>query len=133
MSVNRRILDDISRLATSAAGLVQGAGREAETLFSHRLERLLDKMDLVPRDEFDAVKAMAAKARMENEALGKRLGVLEGGDSDRQCHGQAANRRRRTPQEHHQGCREARHKNINTHENCKKISNLSLSSSLRHR
>jgi BMFP domain-containing protein YqiC len=78
MSVNRRILDDISRLATSAAGLVQGAGREAETLFSHRLERLLDKMDLVPRDEFDAVKAMAAKARMENEALGKRLGVLEG-------------------------------------------------------
>ena len=78
MSVNRRILDDISRLVTSTAGLVQGAGREAETLFRHRLERLLDKMDLVPRDEFDAVKAMAAKARLENEALGKRLGVLEG-------------------------------------------------------
>lgn len=78
MSANRRILDDVSRLATSAAGLVQGAGREAESLLRQRLERLLDSMDLVPRDEFDAVKAMAAKARTENEALSKRLAVLEG-------------------------------------------------------
>lgn len=78
MSGNRRILDDVSRLATAAAGLVQGAGREAETLVRQRLERLLDGMDLVPRDEFDAVKAMAAKARLENEALGKRLAALEG-------------------------------------------------------
>jgi BMFP domain-containing protein YqiC len=77
MSANRRILDDISRLATSAAGLFQGAGREAENLFRQRLERLLDGMDLVPRDEFDAVKAMAAKARRENAALGKRLAALE--------------------------------------------------------
>jgi len=78
MSANRRILDDVARLATSAAGLFQGAGREAETLFRQRLERLLDRMDLVPREEFDAVKAMAAKARAENVALGKRLAILEG-------------------------------------------------------
>ena len=78
MSANRRLLDDFARLATSAAGLVQGAGREAENLFRQRLERLLDNMDLVPREEFEAVKAMAAKARLENEVLGKRLAVLEG-------------------------------------------------------
>ncbi len=78
MSANRRILDDVARLATSAAGLVQGAGREAESLLRQRLERLLNNMDLVPREEFEAVKAMAAKARTENEALGKRLTLLEG-------------------------------------------------------
>lgn len=77
MSENRRILDDVSRLATSAAGLVQGAGREAENLLRQRLERLLDRMDLVPREEFEAVKAMAAKARTENKALGERLSALE--------------------------------------------------------
>ncbi|MFP6773333.1 MAG: accessory factor UbiK family protein [Alphaproteobacteria bacterium] len=77
MSANRRILDDVAKLATSAAGLVQGAGREAETLLRQRLERLLDRMDLITREEFDVVKAMAAKARMENEALAKRLAALE--------------------------------------------------------
>ena len=76
-SGNRRILDDVSRLATSAAGLVQGAGREAETLLRQRLERLLDRMDLVTREEFDVVKAMAAAARLENEALAKRMAALE--------------------------------------------------------
>jgi hypothetical protein len=77
MSANRRLFDDVSRLATSAAGLVQGAGKEAETLVRQRLERLLDGMDLVTREEFDAVKAMAVKARTENEALSKRLAALE--------------------------------------------------------
>ena len=77
MSANRRLLDDVSRLATSAAGLVQGAGKEAEMLVCQRLERLLDGMNLVTREEFDAVKAMAAKARSENEALNKRLAAME--------------------------------------------------------
>lgn len=77
MSARRRMLDDVARLATGAAGLVQGAGREAETVFRVRLERLLDQMDLVPRDEFDAVKAMAAKTREENEALAARVAELE--------------------------------------------------------
>ncbi len=77
MSSNRRILDDVSKLATSAAGLVQGAGREAETLLRQRLERLLDRMDLVTREEFDVVKEMAAKARLENDALAARVTALE--------------------------------------------------------
>jgi hypothetical protein len=77
MSANRRLFDDVSRLATSAAGLVQGAGKEAEMLLRQRLERLLDGMDLVTREEFDAVKAMAAKARTENEALKTRIAALE--------------------------------------------------------
>ncbi|HZD25659.1 MAG TPA: accessory factor UbiK family protein [Alphaproteobacteria bacterium] len=74
---NRRMLDDIARLATSAAGVLQGTAREAETLMRQRLERLLDRMDLVPRDEFEAVKAMAAAARAENEELGQRVAKLE--------------------------------------------------------
>lgn len=78
MALRRRMMDDIAKLSTAAAGLVQGASREAETLFRQRLERLLDRMDLVTREEFEAVKAMAAKAREENEALGQRLARLEG-------------------------------------------------------
>ncbi len=77
MSANRRLFDDVSKLATSAAGLVQGAGREAEMLLRQRLERILDRMDLVTREEFDVVKEMAMQARMENELLAKRLTVLE--------------------------------------------------------
>ena len=77
MSANRRLFDDVSKLATSAAGLVQGAGREAEMLLRQRLERILDRMDLVTREEFDVVKEMAMQARLENELLAKRLTVLE--------------------------------------------------------
>ena len=77
MSANRRLLDDVSKLATAAAGLVQGAGREAEMLVRQRLERILDRMDLVTREEFDVVKEMAMQARMENELLAKRLTVLD--------------------------------------------------------
>ena len=77
MSANRRLFDDVSKLATSAAGLVQGAGREAEMLLRQRLERILDRMDLVTRGEFEVVKEMAIQARLENELLAKRLTVLE--------------------------------------------------------
>lgn len=77
MDARRRVLDDIAKVATSAAGLLQGAGREAETLLRQRLEGLFDRMDLVPREEFDAVKAMAAKARAENDALEARIARLE--------------------------------------------------------
>ena len=77
MSANRRLFDDVAKLATSAAGLVQGAGREAEMLLRQRLDRILDRMDLVTREEFDVVKEMAMQARMENELLAKRLTVLE--------------------------------------------------------
>ena len=77
MSANRRLFDDVSKLATSAAGLVQGAGREAEMLLRQRLERILDRMDLVTREEFDVAKEMAMQARMENELLANRLTVME--------------------------------------------------------
>lgn len=77
MAARRRMLDDIAKLSTAAAGVLQGASREAEGLLRQRLERLLDRMDLVTREEFDAVKAMAAKAREENEALAARLERLE--------------------------------------------------------
>lgn len=77
MVLRRRMLDDIAKLSTAAAGVLQGASREAETLLRQRLERLLDGMDLVSREEFEAVKTMAAKAREENEALAERLARLE--------------------------------------------------------
>lgn len=77
MTEARRILDDVARVATGAVGIIQGAGREAEELFRQRLERVLDKMDLVTRDEFDAVRAMALKAREENEALAAELAALK--------------------------------------------------------
>ena len=77
METRRRLLDDLAKLATSAAGLVQGAGQEVEQLLRQRLERLLDSFDLVTREEFEVVKAMAETARRENEALAARLAALE--------------------------------------------------------
>jgi len=77
MSGNRRLFDDVAKLATSAAGVVQGAGREAELILRQRLERILDRMDLVAREEFDVVKEMASKARLENEKLAERVTCLE--------------------------------------------------------
>lgn len=77
MDSSNRVLDDLAKLATSAVGILQGAGREAEELMRQRFERLLDRMDLVKREEFDAVKAMAVAAREENERLAKRLEELD--------------------------------------------------------
>ena len=77
MEARRRILDDIAQLVTSAAGVMQGAGQEVEQLVRQRFDRLLDSMELVTREEFDTVKAMAEAARLENEALAKRLDSLE--------------------------------------------------------
>lgn len=72
-----RILDDFARLLTDAAGAAQGVRREVENGIRAQLERLLNSMDLVQREEFEAVKEMAAKAREENEALSARLAALE--------------------------------------------------------
>ena len=72
-----RILDDFARLVTDAAGVAQGVRREAETLARAQLDRLITSMDLVSREEFDAVRDMAARARVENEALEKRIAALE--------------------------------------------------------
>jgi BMFP domain-containing protein YqiC len=72
-----RILDDLARLVTDAAGVAQGVRREAETVVRAQLDRLISSMDLVSREEFEAVRDMAARAREENEALKKRIDVLE--------------------------------------------------------
>ena len=82
-----RLFDDFSRLVTDAAGLAGGARREVETLVRSQLERLMAGMDIVSREEFEAVREMAALARAENDkleariaALEARLGVAEGGN-----------------------------------------------------
>ncbi len=72
-----RIFDDVARLMTDAAGMAQGLRREVETIGKTQLERLLSTMDLVQREEFEAVRDMAAAARDENEKLKARLAELE--------------------------------------------------------
>lgn len=74
---NNRILDELARMMTDAAGAAQGVKREVETLVRSQGEKLLRDMDVVSREEFEAVKAMAEKARAENEALAARLAALE--------------------------------------------------------
>ena len=109
MSGNRRLFDDVAKLATSAAGVVQGAGREAELLLRQRLERILDRMDLVTREEFDVVKEMASKARVENEILFERLTALEKviHESDAEFKTEGGKKSKREP-----GVKKPRNKNI---------------------
>jgi len=71
------MFDDAARMANGALGTLASLRREAEAQARQQFERLLDGLDLVTRDEFEAVKAMAAKARAEQEALTKRLDALE--------------------------------------------------------
>ncbi len=72
-----RILDEFARLMTDAAGAAQGVRREMETAFRAQAERLLNSMDIVQREEFEAMRDMAVKARAENAALAARLDALE--------------------------------------------------------
>jgi|TARA_R110002020_G_scaffold70169_3_gene182110 BMFP domain-containing protein YqiC len=76
-SGTNRILDDFAKLMTDAAGAAQGLRREAETAFQAQAERFLNNMDIVKREEFEAVREMAARARDENEALKARIEALE--------------------------------------------------------
>jgi hypothetical protein len=77
MQTENRLLDDLARVAGGAFGAVAGLRTEIEDLVKQRLERLLADLDHVPREEFEVVKAMAEKARMEQEALQKRVDALE--------------------------------------------------------
>jgi BMFP domain-containing protein YqiC len=77
MQVNNRLLDDLARLLTGAVGAAAGMKGEVETLLRERLRRLLDEAELVSREEFEAVKAVAARARAEQEALSARVAALE--------------------------------------------------------
>ena len=77
MQSRNKILEDVSQLMTNALGVGQGAREGAETAMSGLIDRSLADRDFVTREEFDAVRAMAQKAREENEALKARLDALE--------------------------------------------------------
>ena len=77
MQTQNRILDDLARVAGGALGVASSMCDEVEARLRAQFERLLADMDLVTREEFDAVKAMAAKAREEQEALAEKVAALE--------------------------------------------------------
>ena len=77
MQSRSKFLDDVSQLMTNAMGVAQGAREEAETAVKSIIDRWLADHDFVTREEFDAVKAMAQKAREENEELKARLEAIE--------------------------------------------------------
>jgi BMFP domain-containing protein YqiC len=77
MQTRNKIFDDISQLMSNAVGVAQGAKDEAETAMKSLVDRWLADRDFVTREEFDAVRAMAQKAREENAALSARLDLLE--------------------------------------------------------
>jgi BMFP domain-containing protein YqiC len=72
-----RILDELAKLMTDAAGAAQGVRREVETAFKGQAEKVLNSMDVVQREEFEAAREMAVRARAENKALAARIDALE--------------------------------------------------------
>jgi hypothetical protein len=74
---SNRFFDEIGRLMNDAAGAAQGVKREIDTVMRNQAEKILHDLDLIKREEFDAVKDMARKAREENEALKARIAALE--------------------------------------------------------
>lgn len=79
MQTRNRMFEDLSQLMTNAMGVAQGAKDDAETAMKSWIDRWMAERDFVTREEFDAVRAMAQKAREENEALSARIEALEGG------------------------------------------------------
>jgi BMFP domain-containing protein YqiC len=77
MQTQNRLLDDLARVATGALGAFSGMRGEVETRMKEQFERVLGRMNLATREEYDTVKAMAAKARAAQEALEKRVAALE--------------------------------------------------------
>ncbi len=78
MQPGNKFFDDMSKLMTNAMGVAQGAKTEAETAMKSFIDRWMADRDFVTREEFDAVKAMAQKAREENASLEARIAALEG-------------------------------------------------------
>jgi BMFP domain-containing protein YqiC len=74
---SNRFFDEAARLMNDAAGVAQGVRREFDTMLRHQAERILGDLDVVKREEFEAVKEMARLAREENEALKARIAALE--------------------------------------------------------
>ena len=77
MQTSNRLLDDLARVATGAAGALSGVRQEIEQIVRTRMERFLADLDLVTREEFEAVEAIASKARSEQEKLEERVAALE--------------------------------------------------------
>ena len=78
MQAGNKLFDDVSKLMTNAMGVAQGAKTEAETAMKGFIDRWMADRDFVSREDFDAVRAMAVKAREENVALEARIAALEG-------------------------------------------------------
>src|SRR5262245_50785488 len=76
-TTSSRFFDEIAKLMNSAAGAAQGVRREIDTLVKAQVERVLNELNVVQREEFDAVKEMASRAREENERLQARVAELE--------------------------------------------------------
>jgi len=94
MQTRNRLFDDAARLAGGAVGTLAGVRREIESLVRQQMERVLASLDLVTRDEFEAVREMAVKARTEQEALAARVAALEAAERNRKP---AASPVRKTP------------------------------------
>src|SRR5215475_14178729 len=97
MQTDNRILDGMARFFTNAAGAAQAFKDEMETMMKARMERMIAKLDFVPREEFDAVKAMASKARSENEKLNARIAALEAKLGASPAKAKASTSRKRSP------------------------------------
>lgn len=77
VTTNSKFFDELAKLMGSAAGAAQGVRKEVDTLVQGQVERVLNNLNVVKREEFDVVKDMAEKARSENDALSKRIAELE--------------------------------------------------------
>lgn len=77
MQTQNKLLDDLARVASGAIGVAAGMREEVEARLRDQFERVLGRMDLVTREEFEAVRAMAVKAREEQEVLSERVAALE--------------------------------------------------------
>lgn len=95
MQTRSRVFDDAAKLAGGAVGALEGVRREMESLIRLQVERILSKFDLVTRDEFEAVKQMAVRARAEQENIAEKLKLLEA--SHRKTNKGQKARRQKTP------------------------------------
>ena len=77
MQTTSSVFDDLARLMTGAMGMAQGAGLEAKSFMRSQADRFVAEMDLISRDEFEAVKQLASDARAEADALKARIAALE--------------------------------------------------------
>ena len=77
VATNSRFFDELAKLMTNAAGAAQGVRKEVDTLVQGQVERVLNGLNVVKREEFDVVREMAEKARTENDALAQRIAALE--------------------------------------------------------